>query len=230
MTLAHPPHRSELEAVVRRLVLDALRQSTPSPRGAAQPMEIGTHAISNPVVSLGVLEALPEGVRQVEIAPRAVLTPAAADLLREQEIRVVRGKTARPQGTSADPLPETAMGWIADADDPERAAAYVRQLAHRGLTTRAEQLPVGRAPVRPVGVVIAAVPAVHVDHFARVASLPSAAVGSIGEVGKIAAVMKPAVWVLDGDRLSFSGRIAVAAECFRLSPPTSDSTNLRRSR
>lgn len=226
MNPAHPTRRADLEAVVRRLVVEALRSSASdnggAPAGAAaQPTEPATHSLSDAVISLGVLETLPEGVRQVQITPRAVLTPAAADLLREQQIRVLRGSFAdSPSPGSPSPGPDAAaLRWIADADFPDRTAAYLRQLAQRGLTTTAAQLPLPpkQLPAGSVGVVIAEVPALHVDQFARVASLPAAAVGSLSDVGKIAAVMTPVVWVLDGDRLSFSGRIAVAIECFRIS-------------
>lgn len=242
-------HSAELESFVRRLVLEALRHtsdaSTTNP--TAPPARPATHLLSEAVISLGVLEALPEGVRQVEIAPRAVLTPAAADRLRQQQIRVLRGTWAKslPANSlsagpaSTDASEAASRAWVADADYPERAAAYVRQLAHRGTTATAAQLPLG--PQRTngdkragsVGVVLAEVPAVHVDHFARIEGRSAVAVAALGDVVKIAAVMAPAVWVLDSERLSFSGRIAVAAECFRISltaPPHSAGGALRRSR
>lgn len=235
MNLADSAQRTELEAVIRRLVGDALRQATPDAGGAdaggadaggaAQPKEVGTHSLSDPVVSLGVLERLPDGVHQVEIAPRAVVTPAAADRLREQEIRVLRGNRADGRTTSAGFSAAAASQWIADADHPERAAGYLRQLVHRGVAARAMQLPLSDGATGSVGVVIAEIPAVHVDHFARVGSLPAAAVSSLSDVGKIAAAMTPAVWVLDGDRLSFSGRIAVAAECFRVSRSATETSS-----
>lgn len=233
MNASHPIHSADLESLVRRLVVEALRQTsnTSTDSAIAPPGPPATHVLGEAVISLGVLESLPEGVRQVEIAPRAVITPAAADRLREQRISVMRGSSAKSLATASIPAGSTSTGpaagdvssaaslaWIADADHPERAAAYVRQLAHRGTTATAANLPLGSQRTGSVGVVLAEVPAVHVDQLARIEGRSAVAVASLSDVSKIAAVMAPAVWVLDSDRLSFSGRIAVAAECFRVSP------------
>lgn len=219
---------ADLEATIGRLVRETLHRqlglsaeaSQPVRRPSAQAAASAGLRITDPVVSLRVLESLPEGTPRVEIGLRAVLTPAAADLLRQRGVQVVRGDHSGSQATSEAPLPANVGCWIADADHPERVAGYVRQLAGRGVSAASLELPLRSGPdfFGAVGVLIAALPAIHVDHFARQLSLSAAAVGSLSEVSRIAAAMSPAVWVLDAERLSFSGRVAVAAECFRLSP------------
>lgn len=225
---------ADLEAVIGRLVRDALQHQLALPTAAARPVApavtrpavkptakpaaIAGQRITDAVVSLRALESLPEGASRVEIGARAVLTPAAADLLRQRRVEVVRGdrsgKQPKPEGV---PAVESCC-WIADADHPERTSGYVRQLAGRGLSAASVELPQKSAPNFPgaTGVVVAELPAIHVDHFARQLSISAAAVGSLSEVSRIAAAMSPAVWVLDAERLSFSGRVAVAAECIRI--------------
>ncbi|WP_164103167.1 hypothetical protein [Candidatus Laterigemmans baculatus] len=237
---------AELEAAIGRLVREALREQLGPNHSASH---IASHIASHPpadrpsdssaaarmaesVISLRTLEGLGEEVKRLELAPRAVVTPAAADQLRHRGIEVVRGAAVCSQSAASQPLQyqsvsagaaaTTTLCWIADANHAERTAAYVRQLASRGLSVASvASLPRSAAEVPPgIGVVISDLPALQVDHFARQLSIPSAAVTGIADVGRIAAAFVPRIWVLDAERLSFSGRVAVAAECVRLAQTT----------
>jgi hypothetical protein len=51
----------------------------------------GTLALAERLVTVETVRNRLEGVSKVQVAPRAVVTPAVVDLLRERQVQLVRG-------------------------------------------------------------------------------------------------------------------------------------------
>lgn len=77
------------EQLIERIVREVLRQiasSGPAPPAPAP----ATLRLDEAVVSVGGLEGRLEGVERIDVARRAVVTPAARDLLRQRGVGIVR--------------------------------------------------------------------------------------------------------------------------------------------
>lgn len=95
-----------VQAVLRRLPADALS------RGASTSGEL---RLSERVVSVEALRDLPRGTKHIVISPRAIVTPAAKDLLKAQGVSVRReaaGAASAANGvatTLSTPLPSLEL-------------------------------------------------------------------------------------------------------------------------
>lgn len=225
-----------MQQEVARLVVDALLKcgldpsqcqlappTTPSPKQeqAAAPVSKSTVSVLGKVISLSALEKLPRETKAIAVVNGAVITPAAADWLRSKGIQVERTNPAAA-AIAASSSPTTAgavqagIGWVADSDSPSAVEGYARQLRLRSLAVNSvETAQHGIASSMP-GVVFSRLPALDVDRLARQQGCCAVAVDSLEAVQRIAAAMQPMVWVIDSERLSYQGRITVAAQCLRI--------------
>ncbi|XZE52241.1 hypothetical protein SH139x_003926 [Planctomycetaceae bacterium SH139] len=238
------PHAGDLQALITRLVRDALRAASSAGTGNADnekdsPSSVSTEAarsqaanqltasLPERVISLRELENLPAETKQVRVATAAVITPAAADELRRRGIAIERGAVASvanqsikvENATSGQPSAEetSLWGYISDADGTSRATAVAKQLTLRGLPVSvadSQQLP-SLLVAGALGILLSPLPAVDVDRWGRELGMVTAAVDSPQHVLRIAAAMAPQVWVLDTERLTLSAIVAVAAVCLR---------------
>ena len=109
--------------LVQRIVADVLARleqlAGPQAACAAGPGEgePGTVRLELPVLSAAELERLPEGVRQVVLVPRCVVTPAARDEAARRGIRLL--KTAEP---ARDACSQAVLVVVAEGSAPERKA------------------------------------------------------------------------------------------------------------
>ena len=86
---------------VRTIVAEVLRRvraeaSQAAPQRTASPVHspvLAGVALADRVLTLGMLERLPPGTRQVTVPATAVVTPSARDHARDQGISIVRGST-----------------------------------------------------------------------------------------------------------------------------------------
>lgn len=198
----------ELEAIVRRIVGDVLAGGVLSvglQSGEVQP----THEVKNrlcltdrKVIALGDLEGKLDGKSEIATAPRAVITPAARDLLCSRSIQIVR------EDASKSPSRAVAASdgiTVADADCPDRGAAFARQL---GLRTGGS---VQAVVVQEARIVLANLPQRVVCELCRSGS-EAVQIGSLAEVRSVAAAMQPTVWVLDMNRLNLIAATNVAKQ------------------
>jgi hypothetical protein len=233
----HPASSDQgsLETLISQLVRNALHAASPAASPAAtvdalsQPQsEPPRHGVLDQVVSLASVVSLPKSTLCIEILPRAVVTPAAADWLRQHGVSVARGSVAKvDEGASSSPLSVASSvassvelpRWILDVDRPDRAAAYAKQLLHRGVTVHPTDLQHITATWQPHtlerGIVVTSFSPMMVDLFARQGMVSAVEVGSVDRVRRIAQTMQPKIWVIDAERLSFSSLVTVAAECLR---------------
>jgi|GEM_PF-4573755 len=233
---------SQLQMRVARLVIDALlkcgldpascklsSEAVPSPAGLpshdaslsqgdrrpALPMSLAGN-----VISLRDLETLPAGIQEVSISPRAILTPAAKDTLRSRKIEIHRqfGSPVSPQTAGSLGQIEriqAANFWVADADHPEQAAGYSRQLQLRNLSTEPCDLRELGPLLHLPGIVLSQLPAREVDRFARQFSICTVAVDRPEQAERILRTLDPQIWVIDSDRLAYAQRVALAVRCLQ---------------
>lgn len=117
---------AEIERVVRE-VLSRLATSAPQTAGPATTHQL---RLMKTVVTLADLEEQLTGIRELIVPPRAVITPAARDLLREQQIAVsYAAKNLKTASNSSLPL------VIALADTKFCPAAFVKALKQHGIAS-----------------------------------------------------------------------------------------------
>jgi hypothetical protein len=98
-----------------------------------------------PVVTLAEVTGRLEGVREVAIGPRTILTPAVQDLLVQQRIAVTRNATQTVPATGPPPLLVASMTTIGHAPESywqqlERLGMVCQQVAGSSLTGILEEL------------------------------------------------------------------------------------------
>lgn len=148
--MAHAAH--DIDRIVCEVVrqVRALPGQEPNRSNASQTegqdskQETGSLAIDAPVISLEVVENRLANVRYLTIGPRAVVTPAVRDLLRQSEITLRR---AAEIATSNSAKPPLAVGMADTEFDP---AAWLRatveggqpteQIARTGIANVADEL------------------------------------------------------------------------------------------
>ncbi len=84
-----------VQEVVRRLSADPGRPAETSPSESPNQLRL-----NDPVISLATIEAQLEGIKQLVVAPTAVITPSVQDELRQRQITVTR-RPNEPRSPSA---------------------------------------------------------------------------------------------------------------------------------
>ena len=139
------------EEQIDRIVREVLRrlQSGPTAAGGTSTLEkqsIGNELhLSLPVISVARLEGKLAGVKRVVISPKAVITPAAKDLLREQKIELARGEVSNQQAsnnqlTLAIGVAETPYEASALSRELKTENQPIEELARTGLASVTEEL------------------------------------------------------------------------------------------
>jgi hypothetical protein len=82
----------QLEWIVREVV----RRLREGAAGAAAPIADGQLTLPHTLITAATLEHRLEGVARVSVPPRAVVTPAARDLLKERNIELRRSTDSHP--------------------------------------------------------------------------------------------------------------------------------------
>lgn len=235
------PHET-LEATVARLVTEALRacggdlatcnleansesksQQISEPKLLSDNSLSQTRFLSEPVISAKLLEDLKVKSSVLQIGTKAVVTPAARDWLRQNSIRIERQTIEQPTRSHGETrTPTNAVGdvLLADVGKDQRANALARQLSFRGLTVATSDLDSllrnCQVDNNRMGLVISKLPAIEQDLVSRVHSMRAAAADSVELVRRISGQFSPQVWVLDAERLTLSGLVAVAETCIRM--------------
>lgn len=123
--------------VLRRLggVQLPAAQSAPSLAAAAPPAASspgpGTLSVDDAVVSLATLDGRLEGVRRLQVAPRAVVTPAVRDELRERGIELASqtsGSSTLCCASTAPEIPAAALATWLDGAEPLAATILAEAL------------------------------------------------------------------------------------------------------
>lgn len=191
---------SSLEAIVRRIVDEVLagneanESETPRTQGRLCLRELRLITVAN-------LEGRLGGITHVAAAARAVVTPAAQDLLREQGVLLER--VADNDSSQASQTNKNNTIHIADVDCSQRASTFAKQLASRS-GRAVEVVDASRATI-----LLADVPQVTVAGLCR-SGVEAAQVGSIDEASRVSALMQPKAWVIDTHRLSATMAVNVA--------------------
>ena len=149
-----------------------------------------------------VKEAAADGKKELQVATKAIVTPAARDeakLLGITITRSAKNETKRTEKTNQTPS-EMA---VTDNENPERAAAISQQLARRGIRASAS-----------VKVVLSDAPSKEVYRICS-AGRRAATVSSIATVDRIEKELAPQVWVLDMNALNFVAAVNVAARILK---------------
>jgi ribose 5-phosphate isomerase RpiB len=150
----------DVERVVREVLARLSAGGTPVPRPAATETKKaeGELALSEKLVTLAALEGRLAGVKQLVVPAKAVITPAARDLLRERKIAVVRGTSAGAKGIAAGSL---LVGVAETSFDATRLIARLReigveveQLAKTGLTSVCGEVAEGVALGGKLGLIL----------------------------------------------------------------------------
>lgn len=215
-------------AVIQRLRADRIGEDT-DPRRllVADPQTTITGAVTlnQRVIAVADIERLEAGAKILLAAPGVVITPAALDEIRRRGLRMQRTEQGDLAGLPSSQQPAAAtqvVVCIADSDQPTRATAWQRQLSLRGLQTdiiameeiqRRLQADAGQQAI-----IFSRLPAVLVCRFCRCAEIRAASITAASEVSRIQGAMRPNLWVLDTERLSFTNAIATAMQCARLRP------------
>lgn len=82
----------QVDQIVRAVLARLGSQSSPEPVGAHSP--VTELAIDEPVITAAALDKKLTGIRRLVVSPRAVVTPAARDLLKEKNVTLVRSLPA----------------------------------------------------------------------------------------------------------------------------------------
>lgn len=119
--------RAIVEEVVRRIQADAARHAAPASAGVAATAAVPT-AIHDKVITLDLVERLPDGTSRLTVSKAAVITPSARDRARERGIAIERAA----EGAAAAPVARPLVVAHADAgpDAAGRTAEIVRVIPH----------------------------------------------------------------------------------------------------
>lgn len=145
-TDAGPVQAGQLPVVETARVQNTKTEKTASGNTKTENTTAGSDLhLSLPVISVARLEGKLTGVKRLVVSPKAVVTPAAKDLLRERKIELARG-TADSKRTSSGKLP-LAVGVAETPYDPAALCREVKsdsqpleELAHTGLATVTEEM------------------------------------------------------------------------------------------
>lgn len=130
--------RSEVERIVRE-VISRFAARQPSSNGAAAPLpSAGRLLVQERVVTVATLANRLQGINEIALARGAVVTPAARDLLRENNIHVSHSTAPNPAWQGARQL---VLAVAATAYEPAalsaalaRRSIRIEQIARVGLT------------------------------------------------------------------------------------------------
>lgn len=158
MTEHGAPEVGETAAAENRSAESGERRAKPAEgeRGASAPRQLGGErkaeeskpaaalALAERVISTAQLDGRLDGVRRVRVRPKAVVTPAARDLLREKKIEI---EVAVPSAATDNAKTRLALGVAETQFNPAQAVrrltsrgVQVEQLARTGLATVASEL------------------------------------------------------------------------------------------
>jgi hypothetical protein len=138
---------NEIERIVRE-VLARLAPVSPSDASrsvstASPVLNPGALSLSNRLVTVSELDGRLEGVRTVIVPPRAVITPAARDLLRQRGVTVASARLSweKGMGATAGTVKSIVLGKAATSYEPlaliralKQDGCEVEQVARTGLT------------------------------------------------------------------------------------------------
>ncbi|MCA9172425.1 MAG: hypothetical protein KDB23_32395 [Planctomycetales bacterium] len=233
---------SSLQATIEQLVRDALAQVAGASQGStadaapAQPTshDAASSAFANSAVlrdrliTLQSLESLPASVSELRVGLKAIVTPAVLDELKRRKLTLTRVDIARVDSAQVNAVNEqpamaaTATGpsashqYVLTSHDAVRDAALVRQLALRGVAAELLELEkFDGLPQGAVAVMASELPAMDVDRLGRGEGLVAVAIDHLDLIQRVTAAMTPQVWVLDTQRLTFSGLVTMAVRCLR---------------
>jgi len=182
-------------AEIVRQVLNRLGVS-PQPTGttpqveAKAPGKTATAAINDKIITSQIINELHESTAQIFVNPSAIITPAARDDARSQDIKIVR-TIQLPAGQQT----QHEKTEIIDEAQPDRAEAVRQQLATRGITTGTGKIVLTETPAKEV-------------HFQCSKNNETAVmIGSFNEIKRFSDEITPTVWVLDMQRLTFSAAV-----------------------
>lgn len=116
--------RRLVEEVVRRITADGSGTAVAVPPRTAPVAD--TLAVVDPVVTLGLVERLPGGIRRLAVPMRAVITPSARDRARERGIAIVRDASPAAGSRPAAAIPFLVACAECRRDAEDRGAAIVR--------------------------------------------------------------------------------------------------------
>lgn len=150
---------------VERIVREVLaRLSAVSPPPAARPTVVenkkpeGELALAEKLVTLAALQGQLAGVKRLVVSAKAVITPAARDLLRDRKIAVVRGTTSGAKGVASSSL---LVGVAETNFDATKLIARLRetgveveQLAKTGLASVSAEVAEGVALSGKLGLIL----------------------------------------------------------------------------
>lgn len=147
-------------------------------------------SVDDRIVTTATLEQLDGTPKQIFIASRAIVTPAARDEARRRGITIHRTvNVPEPQ------QPRHARLEITDSTNPDRAAAVRMQVARRG------------GAVGSARIVLSDTPAREVYHQCTAGGEVAVMIASVTDIGRFADELSPTVWVLDMKRLNLPAAV-----------------------
>jgi hypothetical protein len=191
---------SEIKKIARQVIAQ-LRASASSFDPASQPTQTKQTArvIEEKVISVHLIDELPETTSQLFVRSDAVITPAAIDEVKRRQIEINR--TADDNSKSSV---EKITGRIIDARQPKRAVAVAAQLKSRGLERLQHQIILSDKPAQDLHQLIS-----EQGEVAAVA-------GSLEEISRFSKELAVTTWVLDMKRLNLTAAVNVAARIARM--------------
>lgn len=212
----------DIERIVRE-VLRELRagESAPAPDAGAAPAPVprseavppaqdaGRLVLEDRVVAMALLAERLSGVREVVVAPRAVVTPAVVDELRRRGVALVRA-TAAPRSSPRDASGVRVELWnVSRSFDASALSAMLRGAGHTVADHQAECLiETAKALAKEVragaalGIILTRHLAAAVCLANRHAGVRAVAAGDLAGLQSAADAVGANVVVLDSSRLS----------------------------
>lgn len=153
----------DVERVVREVLARLSAGNTPA---AARPAtietskkDIGELALGEKLITLAALQGQLAGVTRLSVLAKAVITPAARDLLREQKIAVVRGMSAGAKAAVSGSLlvgvAETSFDVTKLLSRLRESGVELEQLAKTGLASVCAEVAEGVALGGKLGLILA---------------------------------------------------------------------------
>jgi hypothetical protein len=134
---------NEIERIVREVLAQMAPASSPAASRSGSPESArGALSLTNRVVTVAELDGRLEGVRTVIVPPRAVITPAARDLLRQRGVTVASARSSfeKGAGVTAGTAKSLVLGRASTSYEPlallralEQDGIGVEQVARTGL-------------------------------------------------------------------------------------------------
>ncbi len=192
---------SEIKKIARQVIAQ-LRASASSFDPASQPTQTKQTArvIEEKVISVHLIDELPETTSQLFVRSDAVITPAAIDEVKRRQIEINRTADDHNSKSSVEKI----TGRIIDARQPKRAVAVAAQLKSRGLERLQHQIILSDKPAQDLHQLIS-----EQGEVAAVA-------GSLEEISRFSKELAVTTWVLDMKRLNLTAAVNVAARIARM--------------